>query len=148
MPATTSYALLASGIASIANAYTQVNIASPFMHKNVDPIVFPGSYSDSHLHSFYGSDALNASSESSAFLRQGCTNAENINDLSVYWVPTLLYQSGSSWEPVPVSRFSAYYGLGDNGPGKDLSLLDRPQGSILMCGCRDSIPRELPDDRR
>lgn len=106
-------ALLVSGLASTIQAYTQVNVASPFMYKNIDPIVFPGQYNKSHLHSFFGSDAVTATLPTSEELRAGCTNAKNPNDLSVYWVPTLLYKSGGSWEPVPVMRFSAYYGLGD-----------------------------------
>ncbi|KAK7755754.1 hypothetical protein SLS62_002367 [Diatrype stigma] len=116
MPSSTLFfrAALAGGFATqLAHAYTQVNVASPFMYKNIDPIVFPGSFTESHLHSFFGSDAVTASTTASAELQQGCTNAENPNDLSVYWVPTLLYQSGDSYEPVPVMRFSAYYNLGE-----------------------------------
>jgi len=102
-------------LATLASAYTQVNVPVPFMQKNVDPIVFPGSYSQSHLHSFYGSDAVTASTKTSAELQKGCTNAENPNDLSVYWVPTVLYtaDAGKTYKPVPVSRFSAYYNLGE-----------------------------------
>ena len=108
-------ALLTSGfVANIAQAYTIVNVASPFMYKNIDPIVFPGSYTKSHLHSFFGSDAVTANTKTSAELQKGCTNAKNPNDLSIYWTPTLLYQSGSDYKPVPLSRFSAYYSLGDN----------------------------------
>ena len=107
-------ALLTSGLAiQSAYAYTQVNVPSPFMYKNIDPIVFPGEHGKSHLHSFFGSDAVNVNTKTSDELRAGCTNAENPNDLSVYWVPTLLAQSGNSFVPVPVMRFSAYYGLGD-----------------------------------
>lgn len=117
MPSTTIFraALLTSGfVAHMAHAYTQVNVASPFMYKNIDPIVFPGQYDKSHLHSFFGSDAVTINTKTSAELQKGCTNVENPNDLSVYWVPTLLYQKGDSREPVPVMRFSAYYSLGDN----------------------------------
>ncbi|KAK3703258.1 hypothetical protein LTR37_014598 [Vermiconidia calcicola] len=107
-------ALLTSGFAArTIHAYTQVNIATPFMYKNIDPIVFPGEYDRSHLHSFYGSDAVTVDTQTSEELRGDCTNAENPNDMSTYWNPTLLYQSGDSWEPVPVMRSSAYYGLGD-----------------------------------
>ncbi|KAH7138795.1 secreted protein [Dendryphion nanum] len=114
MPSTLFTALLTSGfVAQVAHAYTQVNVASPFMYKNIDPIVFPGQHSKSHLHSFFGSDAVTVNTKTSAELQKGCTNAENPNDLSVYWTPTLLYQKGNKWEPVPVSRFSAYYSLGD-----------------------------------
>jgi hypothetical protein len=52
-------ALLTSGFAvQSAYAYTQVNVPSPFMYKNIDPIVFAGEHSKSHLHSFFGSDAV------------------------------------------------------------------------------------------
>lgn len=111
-----SRAALISALAfQLAEAYTQVNIASVLMYKNIDPIVFPGSYTDSHLHTFFGSDGVTANTNTSAELQAGCTNAENPNDLSVYWVPALLYttDSGSTWEPVPLSRFSAYYNLGE-----------------------------------
>jgi hypothetical protein len=117
MPSTTSFsaALLISAFAArVAHAYTVVEVASPFMYKNIDPIVFPGQYNKSHLHSFYGSDAVTASTKTSAELQAGCTNAENPNDLSAYWTPTLLYKNGDSYDPVPVMRFSAYYSLGDN----------------------------------
>jgi hypothetical protein len=101
--------------AGLASAYTQVNLPSPFMQKNVDPIVYPGQFSKSHLHSFYGSDAVTASTNTSAELHKGCTNADNPNDLSVYWVPTVLYttDAGKTYKPVPLFRFSAYYNLGE-----------------------------------
>lgn len=110
-----SRAALISALAfQLAEAYTVVNVGL-LMYKNIDSIVFPGSYSDSHLHTFFGSDAVTANTNTSAELQAGCTGAENPNDLSVYWVPTLLYTTdeGSTWEPVPVSRFSAYYNLGE-----------------------------------
>ncbi|KAF6812379.1 oxidoreductase [Colletotrichum plurivorum] len=108
--------LFATGLlAGVAQAYTQVNVATPFMTKNIDPIVFPGQYDKSHLHSFFGSDAVTVSTKTSAELQKGCTNAENPNDLSVYWIPTPLYTTdgGKTYEPMPVSRFSAYYNLGE-----------------------------------
>lgn len=78
-------AAIAVGLAArVTNAYTQVNIASPFMTKNIDPIVFPGQYDKSHMHSFFGSDAVTINTTTSAVLQEGCTNAENPNDLSVY----------------------------------------------------------------
>ncbi|CAA9964030.1 DUF1996 multi-domain protein [Pyrenophora teres f. maculata] len=109
------YTLFSAGLlAHVASAYTQVNVPSPFMQKNIDPIVFPGQFDKSHLHSFYGSDAVVAGTKTSAELQKGCTNADNPNDLSVYWVPTVLYTTdGKTYKPVPVGRFSAYYNLGE-----------------------------------
>jgi hypothetical protein len=107
--------LSTSFLATLTAAYTQVNAASPFMQKNIDPIVFPGSFSKSHLHSFYGSDAVTATTNKSAALQSGCTNADNPNDFSVYWAPTVLYtaDAGKTYNPLPVARFSAYYNLGE-----------------------------------
>jgi hypothetical protein len=107
--------LSAALLAQLACGYTVINAAGPFMYKNVDPIVFPGSYSKSHLHSFFGSDGVTASTTKSSELQSGCTNMQNANDLSVYWIPTPLYTAdGSKYEPIPISRFSAYYNLGES----------------------------------
>jgi hypothetical protein len=105
-------------LASMAKAYTVVQIYNSFMNKNIDPIKFPGSYTKSHMHRFFGSDAVTANTNTSAELQTGCTNAENPNDLSVYWVPDLMYttDNGNTWKSADVFRFSAYYGLGDTQP--------------------------------
>lgn len=107
--------LSAAALASSATAYTQVNLMSAFMTKNIDPIVFPGAYDKSHLHSIFGSDAITASTTTSAELQAGCTNADNPNDLSAYWVPTPLYTTdgGATYQPLGMFRFSAYYNLGE-----------------------------------
>jgi hypothetical protein len=103
-----------SMLAHLASAYTVINVGG-FMNKNIDPIVYPSSFSESHLHSFYGSDAVTATTRTSAELQKGCTSAENPNDLSTYWVPTMLYttDAGKTYQPAPVFRFSAYYNLGE-----------------------------------
>jgi hypothetical protein len=108
--------LFLAALVGTAQAYTIVNAPSPFMLKNIDPIVFPGQYDKSHLHSFFGSDAVTVSTKTSAELQKGCTNAENPNDLSVYWIPTPLYtkDGGKTYDPIPVMRFSAYYNLGES----------------------------------
>jgi hypothetical protein len=109
------YTLFSAGLFThLASAYTVINVGA-FMNKNIDPIVFPGSFSESHLHSFYGSDAVTANTKTSAELQAGCTSAENPNDLSTYWVPTMLYTTdgGKTYQPTPVMRFSAYYNLGE-----------------------------------
>jgi hypothetical protein len=110
-----SFFLIANLLATAAHAYTVINVASPFMLKNIDPIVYPGEHGKSHLHSFFGSDAVTVDTKTSAELQQGCTNAENPNDLSVYWVPTPLYTTdgGNTYQPIGISRFSAYYNLGE-----------------------------------
>jgi hypothetical protein len=65
-----------------AAAYTQVT-SKFFMFKDIDPIDKPGQYG-SHMHTFFGSDAVTLNTTTSAELRTGCTTADNPNDLSTY----------------------------------------------------------------
>jgi len=69
------------------NAYTVTN-APRFMLKNIDPIVFPARYV-SHMHSFFGSDAVTVNTTTSKELQKGCSTAENPNDYSSYCKSTL-----------------------------------------------------------
>jgi hypothetical protein len=78
-----SLLFLLSAAAGVANAYT-VTVADLFMYKNIEPIVFPGEYNRSHMHSFFGSDAVTVNTKTSAELQAGCSTAENPNDYSVY----------------------------------------------------------------
>jgi hypothetical protein len=42
------------------------------------------------MHSFFGSDAVTINTSTSVALQEGCTNAENPNDLSVYCMQAYL----------------------------------------------------------
>ncbi|KAI3536951.1 hypothetical protein CABS01_15143 [Colletotrichum abscissum] len=94
-------------VAGAAGAYT-VTIVDKFMYKNIDPVVIPGQYA-SHMHTFFGSDAVTLNTTTSKELQAGCATAVNPNDYSSYWVPTLFYKNETATAPVPISRFSAYY---------------------------------------
>ncbi|CAP60890.1 uncharacterized protein PODANS_0_740, partial [Podospora anserina S mat+] len=89
-----------------------------FMVKNIDPIVYPGQYR-SHMHSFFGSDAVTKDLPTTADLQKGCASGENPNDLSVYCetkiiniegIPTLYYVRGpTDFVEVNPGMFSTYY---------------------------------------
>lgn len=74
--------IAATAFAGAAMAYTDIR-HKRFMLKNMDPIVFPGEYR-SHMHSFFGSDAVTKDLPTTAELQAGCPSGENPNDLSVY----------------------------------------------------------------
>ncbi|KAK4165527.1 hypothetical protein QBC43DRAFT_299375 [Cladorrhinum sp. PSN259] len=89
-------------------AYTDIR-HKQIMVKNIDPIVLPGRYK-SHMHTFFGSDAVTKDLPTTADLHKGCTSSDNPNDLSVYWIPTLYHvQNPSTFIQVPPTRFATYY---------------------------------------
>lgn len=75
--------LLVGLSAGLTQAYT-VTTSELFMYKNIDPIIYPGQYDKSHMHSFFGSDAVTINTTTSAELQQGCSTTENPNDYSIY----------------------------------------------------------------
>ncbi len=75
-----SFILLA--LVAGVRAYTVV-VVDKFMEKNIDPVVMPGVYK-SHLHTFFGSDAIDLNTTTSTELQTGCTTARNPNDFSIY----------------------------------------------------------------
>ncbi|CAI6305525.1 unnamed protein product [Periconia digitata] len=147
MPSSLLLQVAAAGLlAQSAYAYTQVNMAVPFMTKNIDPLVFPGQYDKSHLHSFFGSDAVTINTKTSAELQKGCTNAENPNDLSTYWIPTPLFTAdgGKTYKPIPVMRFSAYYNLGET--PAEIAI---PQDLMMVAGdAAAQTPDAMPKDAK
>lgn len=68
--------------AGTGQGYTMVN-SGYIMRKNIDSIVQPGKYT-SHMHSFFGNDAVNATTSTTETLLSGCATNSNRNDLSVY----------------------------------------------------------------
>ncbi|KAK0627385.1 hypothetical protein B0T14DRAFT_493489 [Immersiella caudata] len=100
-------AISTAALVAGASALTVVE-HKPLFRKNIDPIVFPGKYI-SHMHSFYGSDAVNTTLPTTADLQQGCPSGENPNDLSVYWAPTLYYVKDDKYTEIYPATFKTYY---------------------------------------
>jgi hypothetical protein len=84
-------------LAGIAACLTDIEHKSS-MRKNIDPIVFPRQYI-SHMHSFYGSDAITRDLPTTEELQKGCPSSENPNDLSVYCELLLSLDFGTSAAP-------------------------------------------------
>ncbi|KAF2013473.1 hypothetical protein BU24DRAFT_434508 [Aaosphaeria arxii CBS 175.79] len=94
-------------MAGTAVALTDIE-HKPFMRKNMDPLVSPGKFV-SHMHSFYGSDAITKDLPTTEQLQKGCPSGENPNDLSIYWAPTLYYVNGDKYTEVYPATFKTYY---------------------------------------
>ncbi|KAJ0426199.1 hypothetical protein BJY00DRAFT_307696 [Aspergillus carlsbadensis] len=122
--------------AGLASAWTELHHA-PFMNKNVDAIVVPGTYT-SHMHTFFGSDAITNVLPTSSELQAGCYTGDNPNDLSVYWVPTLYHVSGSTFTEVPIFRFSTYY-------TNSFSIAAIPQDFAMISGNASATTQSAAD---
>ncbi|KAK1147941.1 hypothetical protein N8T08_000457 [Aspergillus melleus] len=134
-----SFVLSSALAAGFAQAYTVTNV-DMFMLKNIDPLVVPGEYT-SHMHSFFGSDAVTAHTNTSAELQKGCSTARNPNDFSAYWVPTLYHVDGSNYTALKPFRFSAYY------KELDSAEIPLPQDLKLLAGNATATSQEgVPSD--
>ncbi|KAF3154392.1 hypothetical protein TWF569_000368 [Orbilia oligospora] len=100
-----SLTLLAS--ASVVSAWTEL-LHKTIMHKNIDAIVSPGAYT-SHMHTFFGSDAITNVMPTTEDLQQGCYSGSNPNDFSAYWIPTLYHVDGDKFTEVTLFTFGTYY---------------------------------------
>lgn len=76
------FVIVSALFAGLSHAYTVTN-SDFLMFKNIDPIVVPGQYT-SHMHSFFGSDAITVNTTTSAELQKGCSTTVNPNDFSTY----------------------------------------------------------------
>ncbi|KAJ5880735.1 uncharacterized protein N7473_011788 [Penicillium subrubescens] len=70
------------------------------MRKNIDSIVLPGRYT-SHVHSFFGNDAVNATTSTTEALLDGCATNSNPKDLSA--------NNGTALVPIEARYFKADY---------------------------------------
>ena len=95
------------------NGEFQFNIKAFKSHEGeMDPIVFPGQSTAGHLHTFFGSTALNGNSTTASLFGAPTTafpvarnGSEYIGDFSSYWVPTLTV---GTTQPEPLQN-SIYY---------------------------------------
>ncbi|KAL4876725.1 hypothetical protein BJY04DRAFT_210375 [Aspergillus karnatakaensis] len=102
-----SLALALLVTAGSVQGYTLVD-SGYVMRKNIDSIVQPGRYT-SHMHSFFGNDAVTATTSTTEELLSGCSTNSNPNDLSVYWHPTLYANTDNGIVPIEARYFKAYY---------------------------------------
>ncbi|WP_432840185.1 DUF1996 domain-containing protein [Dactylosporangium sp. CA-092794] len=72
-----------------------------------DPIVFPGLPGASHMHSFVGNEAANASTAPADLTKFTATTCKPTQDHSAYWVPTLY--DNATGKPVETTGFRVYY---------------------------------------
>lgn len=69
-----------------------------------DPIVFPGQPGLSHLHDFFGSRSVDASSTASTLVGSD-TSCDLVSDTASYWAPSALFDG----KPVEPTSMTAYY---------------------------------------
>ncbi len=77
----------------------------------IDPIVFPGTVGQSHLHTFFGNVAVNENSTTDSLLAFGNSTCRGgIANRSGYWVPTMI--DTATGQPVVPDALNVYYKSG------------------------------------
>lgn len=111
-----------------------------FSHMNYDdPIIYPGQKGQSHLHTFFGNQAMDwRATDRTALNRGASTCAGGIANRSGYWIPTMMTAAGQPIAPnfVIVYYKSGYQGIevGSGRPRGDASQIQLPNGLKLIAG--------------
>jgi hypothetical protein len=95
-----------------------------------DPIVFPGQPGASHLHSFFGNSALNASTTTASILTGASTCRGGSLNRSGYWVPAMVDANGRPRAP---EDLLLYYKAGYQG-GTPENIIEMPAGLRMIAG--------------
>ncbi|CAM5795884.1 DUF1996 domain-containing protein [Rhizobacter fulvus] len=97
----------------------------------IDPIVFPGTVGQSHLHTFFGNTAVSENSTTDSLLAFGNSTCRGgIANRSAYWVPTMI--DTATGKPVAPDEINVYYKAGVF-TGDKLSR-GIPQGLRMVAG--------------
>ncbi len=98
-----------------------------------DPLVFPGRHGASHLHEFFGNDAIDEGSRdravTAAAVADADTSCETAADRASYWVPALLDGDGRR---IPPDGIDAYYRAGRGVDPAD--VVAYPNGLGIIAG--------------
>jgi hypothetical protein len=94
-----------------------------------DPIVFPGLPGASHMHSFVGNKAVDASTQPADLQEFTATTCKPAQDHSAYWVPTLY--DNQTHKPVETTGFRVYYRSLQNTSAGQMPM---PNGLRLVAG--------------
>ncbi len=143
-------AVLAANFADDADAASQqVPLGwsvhcDPLPSRKVDPIVYPGTVGQTHLHDPFGQELDPYMTYEK--LREdpsNCTfkNGTQVDDRSAYWVPSFYSKTGRK---VPVRLANAYYRVKDGMDPNDIQPF--PKGLKIIAGRPDATgPQMQPD---
>jgi hypothetical protein len=93
-----------------------------------DPIVFPGMAGASHLHTFWGNKSTSAATTTESLFAGTATTCDPTgDDLSAYWIPTLL----ENGRPVDPHGVTVYYGSRLTDPTRTVPF---PEGFRMIVG--------------
>jgi hypothetical protein len=94
-----------------------------------DPIVFPGLPGASHMHTFVGNEAVNATTVAGDLTKFTATTCKPVQDHSSYWVPTLY--DNATGQPVQPTGFRVYYRSLMNNSASQMPM---PSGLRMISG--------------
>lgn len=121
----------------IRDADARFKTTCRFHHRAADdPIVFPNQPGLSHMHDFFGSTIVNASTTTYAQLLSGGTTCNDRDDKAGYWSPTVMING----QPRDAVRITAYYRRGN----KHGTIEPYPDGLKVIAGWEMGNPTPPP----
>ena len=134
---TTSSSLPPLGKVTFADHVAQWNVLCSDDHTAADdPIVFPGQFGASHMHTFFGNTSTNAAS-TLASLRattSSCGRNMGTSDPSAYWVPSLMKQNADGTSSIVGSEQLSQIYYRRAGGGRGPGVYPFPPGLRMIAG--------------
>ena len=103
----------------------------------IDPLLAPGNPNFWHAHDFFVNPGVNENSTLESLMQAGESAAAPTNNLSVYWVPSLLNQTTGDFV-TPLDSSIAYYAV--QKPLEPSKIVDMPAGLSIIAG--SAMPSE------
>lgn len=129
-------AALAAPIVAQESSYFVLYSAPPLVTERLDPILSPGKVAN-HMHTFIGANGLAPTMDFAQTQKADCSTLPVKADKSIYWMPSLYYQSprnGSFKRAIETSNTRIYYKFGTGNNGPDLEQSEFPQGFRMITG--------------
>ena len=108
-----------------------------FKRDTIDPLLAPGNPNFWHAHDFFVNPSVNENATLESLMQAGESAAAPTNNLSVYWVPSLMNTTTGDFV-TPLDSSIAYYAV--QKPLEPSKIVDMPAGLSIIAG--SAMPRE------
>ena len=136
-PTTSSTSLPPLGKVTFADHVAQWNVLCSNDHNAADdPILYPGQFGASHMHTFFGNKSTNAASTLASLkaTTSSCGRDMGTSDRSAYWVPSLMKKNADGTSSIVGSQQLSQIYYRRAGGGRGPGVYPFPPGLRMIAG--------------